>query len=444
MALLTYRFRGAGLPQPTQDLPYSYLPNGFETWMPTKATDYGVEFTFPGALDANHLNGIGALWLLIHMGIGGYGSSGPLDMTGGRIEIDAKLGRDFDAKGNRWAPWFCKNYGPAGTPPMDQSQATNWAMDGDFFAQLCSTQLQTAALDISSDPAHWTYAGMDWMYLGPLLSGKYAQFPVAETIANVSATLHLPVFGPRADRPPYGAIEIDEVRVICASAAAPACGLSAAQSLTGLSRFKALGALARVGDVAAQKEIGSWCWNGVGGGGYYPDLVDMKQAYAYLEPYTSTDPVVAVTVAYILSQGKAVARDFAAARALLCMWPNYPEARLRLGLMRMNGLGGLDVAGGRADIEWAANHCAGGVPQATAMASTGRSYHDGVGCDPNPYWAYVFLARAKKYSVGNIGNGAIATLDANLATATTTAAAAGLNTLSLKSALVDPWAPAPV
>jgi len=389
---MTFRFRGAGTPQ-------QQLPNGWISWMASERSPSrdAVTFTFPGILDPNHLNGIGPLWLLAHLPMTAPGSPGALDMTGGRIEIDAKLSADFDARGYQWSPWFCRNY-TSGTSPMNPSQSTNWAMHSvNFFDQLNSSTFATAAADISSDPADWTYAGMDQTYLGDLIAGKYAAFPVADTIANVNETLHLPVFGlERVDQPPKGSIEIREIRVTCANTPTPPYNLAAALGLSGASQYRALGALA--GDATAKSLYGRMLANGTIGGVYLPDFQDSAAAVAMLDTIKTTDPAAAVTLAILLAQGDGVVRDMTAARALFASWPNYPEARHRLGLMKLNGLGGaVDLSGAFSDIEWAANHSANGVVQAVAMATAGRSYFLGRGSAVNYQWAYIWLERAKLY-----------------------------------------------
>lgn len=424
---LSYRFRGAAAPQ-------QQLPSGWISWMPSArapARD-AVTFTFPGILDPNHLNGIGPLWLLAHLSIAAPGSPGAIDMTGGRIEIDARLSADFDARGYQWSPWFCRNY-TAGTSPMNPSQSTNWAMHSvNFFDQLNSSTFATAAADISSDPADWTYAGMDQTYLGDLIAGKYAEFPVADTIANVNETLHLPVFGlQRVDQPPQGSIEIREIRVTCANAPAPPYNLASALGLTGASQYRALGALARAGDATAKSLHGRMLANGVVGGVYQPEYRDTAAAVAMLDGVKSTDPAAAVALAFLLAQGDGVARDMAAARALFASWPNYPEARYRLGLMKLHGLGGpQDLAGAFSDIEWSAWHSSGGVIQAAAMATSGRNYFLGRGGAVNYQWAYIWLERAKLYPA-YFGDPAL--LNANAETARLALLAAGGDPVGTKA-----------
>lgn len=153
-----------------------------------------------------------------------------------------------------------------------------------------------------------------------------------------------------------------------------------------------------MGDPTAKSLYGRMLANGTIGGVFLPDYQDSELAVAMLDTVKTTDPAAAVALGLLLASGDGADRDMAAARSLFGSWPNYPEARYRLGLMKMFGLGGaVDLGGAFSDIEWAANRSSGGVPQAMAMATAGRSYFLGRGCAVNYQWAYIWLERAKMY-----------------------------------------------
>lgn len=414
MPILTYRFRGAGVPQ-------GLLPNGWMSWMPSCRTPQrdAVRFTLPGILDPNHLNGIGPLWLLAHLPMQIPGSPGALDMTCGRIEIDAKLSPDFDARGAKWMPWFCRTYnnGPAMTPV----QTTNWAMSSvNFFDQLNSTDFATACVDITTDPADWTYAGMDWVYLGEAIASKYDERPLAESIASVNQTFHLPIVGCRTDQPPGGYVDIREIRIACANNPVPPYNATQASSIANpADRFRAFAALARYGDVSGKSIAGRAMANMVIMSDVLTEeFLDTELAAKYLDDVKLIDPASAIQLAYLLAGGNGVPRDLAAARSLFESMPNHPQARYHLGTMQMFGLGGAaDVITGRGNIEWAANRSYSGTPQAMAMLVSGRNYFTGKGmAAPNFLWAFIWLERAKKYG-GYLGPQALAVANANAATA---------------------------
>src|SRR5688500_9908953 len=65
-----------------------------------------VRLQAPGALDPNHLDGIGALSLIAHLALGGRGSPGILDLRDAEIEIVIR-GSDFDAGNAKLVFWVC-------------------------------------------------------------------------------------------------------------------------------------------------------------------------------------------------------------------------------------------------------------------------------------------------------------------------------------------------
>jgi hypothetical protein len=373
------------------------------------------------------------------------GSPGALDMTGGRIEIDAKLSPDFDARGTKWMPWFCRTYnnGPAMTPV----QTTNWAMSSvNFFDQLNSSDYATASVDITTDPSDWTYAGMDWVYLGEAIAAKYDERPLAESIASVNQTFHLPIVGDRVDIPPAGWVDIREIRITCANNPVPPYNASQASQITNPpDRFRAFAALARYGDVSGKSIAGRAMANMVIGSDVLTEeFLDTELAAQYLANVQTVDPASATQLAYLFAGGNGITRDLAAARAIFDSMPNYPQARYHLGTMQMFGLGGSkDEVTGRGNIEWAANRSYSGTPQAMAMLVSGRNYFAGKGmANPNFLWAFIWLERAKKYGA-YLGAPALAIANANAATA-----AASLpppyTPADVKAAQVTSWTPTPV
>lgn len=410
MGVYEYRFRGAGVPNGG----YQQLPSGMFTMMDTSIAPDGqsVRFKLPGILDSNHLNGVGPLYLTPHLSVPAAGSPGQLlNMNGGKIEIVAKLSSDFDARGHQWSPWFCRGYNPS-NDPMNIDQATNWAMTGvNYFSQLNTSTFATAVANITADPTKFTYAGMDWLRLGEITSGKYGEYPLVDTLTGLNGTLHNPIYGlQRVDRPPVGSIDIDRIIITTANAPTPRFDFSTAMTFTGTQRYHALAALARNGDVSAKTWHARVLSSGILAGSSVsdPNYIDAEAAVNMLTSIQGNNPIADVTLAMLIGSGIGGTRDMTLARALLSAWPNYPEARYRLGIMRLHGLGGSQSsAGAQIDFEWAATHCKPGEPftiyQAGAMVAAGREHfknRDTVNPTANPwghYYAYWYLARAKKF-----------------------------------------------
>src|SRR6476469_1702466 len=57
------------------------------SWMPVEKTEKGVRMTLPGKLDANHLDGIGPLWLLAHLPKMAVGGPGFVDLDQAEVTI---------------------------------------------------------------------------------------------------------------------------------------------------------------------------------------------------------------------------------------------------------------------------------------------------------------------------------------------------------------------
>ncbi|MBR0937888.1 hypothetical protein [Bradyrhizobium jicamae] len=59
------------------------------SWMPVERTPDGVQMKLPGTLDANHLDGIGPLWLLAHLRVTAVG--GPESVDFDQSELTNRL-----------------------------------------------------------------------------------------------------------------------------------------------------------------------------------------------------------------------------------------------------------------------------------------------------------------------------------------------------------------
>jgi len=445
ITVLRYRIRDAGLPLQTQG--YS----GWTSWMP-RAIGNGscTRFILPGILDPNHLDGIGPLWLLLHLPITAvapltaHGSPGPFSLIGGKVRMRARLSSDFQANGCTLPLWLCRNVNAS---PLNPKRQTNWAMTGfDFLSSLSSSDYQVSECVVSSDPMHWTYPGVNSSWQGELHASRYTQQPFLETVGAVDATLHLPLVGSgRVDMPPRGHIDVDWVEIETSSVPTPPYDYSEAVSLIAsdpLGALRTMGALARAGNQTAMLLYGTWLATGVVNS--TPIVQDTVTAAEMLQPISAVDARAAYQYARLLVSGDGVPRDSVAARSLLAMHANSPTCCAMLANMKLFGIGGIvDEAGAFADFLWAAERSEFGLPQPAAMAEVGRCYLIGRGAAPNYVQAYVWLKRCLKFATGYIGDPDMEVVGLTLAAATANLpnprAAAELD-----AGYVTNWTPTPV
>jgi VCBS repeat-containing protein len=175
----------------------------------------------PGALDANHLDGVGAIWLLSHLSTPSLGSPGILNLHGAEFSLTVR-GTDFDLNGGQLGLWVCR-YVP-GTDLVENVyvglQVTNWFNSGGDIGGEITDEWRTITLAISSDPSDWTYAGNraategDW-------AQRYSYFGLEETLASVDATLHLVILNRDPDAAPSGFLDLAGISLTTQTEAVP-------------------------------------------------------------------------------------------------------------------------------------------------------------------------------------------------------------------------------
>ncbi|HYC73632.1 Ig-like domain-containing protein, partial [Brevundimonas sp.] len=207
---------------------FTYGLGPWTTWLPPSVvTEPGGQYEqftrlqAPGPLDANHIDGIGAIWLVAHLGTATQGSPGVLNLVGAEFEMTVR-GTDFLANGGKLALWLCR-YVPE-TGLMENVyvglQVTNWAnTGGDMMGQITDDWV-TITLQISDDPADWTYAGNYESFEGEW-ADRYKPFDLAQTLSQVDATLHLVVLNDDPDAPPSGFLDLANITVRTQTPATP-------------------------------------------------------------------------------------------------------------------------------------------------------------------------------------------------------------------------------
>ncbi|RZJ20409.1 MAG: hypothetical protein EON85_15960, partial [Brevundimonas sp.] len=174
-----------------------------------------------GPLDANHIDGIGAIWLVAHLSTPTLGSPGALNLQDAEFTMTVRS-TDFDPNGGQLAIWICR-YVPE-TGLMENFtvglQVTNWANTGTDLLDQISDEWTTVTLKISSDPADWTYAG-NYQSMEGDWADRYMPFDLQETLSNVNATLHLVVLNPDPDNAPTGFLDLANITVSTHTPATP-------------------------------------------------------------------------------------------------------------------------------------------------------------------------------------------------------------------------------
>ena len=225
-------FGAVGDPMPAPAYEYSWDfstgPGAWTSWFaPSVVQDPGgsvtafTRFHAPGNVDSNHIDGIGSLFLLAHLSIPTVGSAGILNLADAEFEITIK-GTDFESNGGRLMVWVCSYIPEEGILRNYYVglQVTNWANTANDLAAGLTDEWQTLTVQLSDDPADWTYAGNaistqgDW-------ADRYQPRDLAETLSGVDATLHLVMVSDESDEGPTGFLDIANITVRTQTPAVP-------------------------------------------------------------------------------------------------------------------------------------------------------------------------------------------------------------------------------
>jgi Ca2+-binding RTX toxin-like protein len=207
---------------------FTYGLGPWTTWLPPSVvTEPGGEYEqftrlqAPGGLDANHIDGVGAIWLVAHLSTPTQGSPGILNLQDAEFEITVR-GTDFLSNGGKLAIWLCRYVPETGLLQNFYVglQVTNWANTGGDMMGQVTDDWTTITLQISDDPADWTYAGNYESFEGDW-ADRYQPFDLAQTLSHVDATLHLVVLNPDADNSPSGFLDLANITVRTQTPATP-------------------------------------------------------------------------------------------------------------------------------------------------------------------------------------------------------------------------------
>ena len=168
----------------------------------------------PGLLDANHLDGIGALRLVAHLSLPAPGSPGALDLTEAEFQLTVRA-TDFEANGGRLVVWICRYVPEEGVYKNFYAPlvADNWANTADDLVdQLVEGEWRTITVRLSNDLADWTYAGENHTQQGDW-ADRYQRYDLGETLAQTDATLHLVMINDNPDEAPTGFLDIANITV---------------------------------------------------------------------------------------------------------------------------------------------------------------------------------------------------------------------------------------
>ncbi|RZJ30517.1 MAG: sel1 repeat family protein, partial [Brevundimonas sp.] len=218
------------MPAPTYEYSWDFStgPGAWASWFaPSVVQDPGgdvtafTRFHAPGVVDANHIDGIGSLFLLAHLSIPTVGSAGVLNLADAEFEITIK-GTDFEANGGKLMVWVCRYIPEEGVMRNYYVglQVTNWANTGNDLASQLTDEWQTLTVQLSTDPADWTYAGNavstqgDW-------ADRYQPLDLSQALGQVDATLHLVMVSDEADQGPSGFLDIANITVRTQTPATP-------------------------------------------------------------------------------------------------------------------------------------------------------------------------------------------------------------------------------
>ena len=305
------------------------------TWMPVEKTDDGVRMTLPGRLDPNHMDGIGPLWLLAHLGVAAAGAPGYLDLNDAEISIRIRA-RDLDLKGGRIVFWLAGIVPKADTAKDYPWQETNWALTCCDLGPNLDAKWQTFRVKLNTDMSRWTYAGGNIMQLGDW-GERFVEYPLPKLMNLFTGSIHLAVVGTSASNPPTGKIEIGEIRIRTRKPAIP-LGFADIEQLVRQQAWESvrwhLGRLLPTDYAPVNYHYGRLLVRGIGGPQNY------AQGVPYLQKAQSM-PEARQELADLYFYGLGVPRDPARAVQLLESegTRDDPESRYRLGLAYEAGIG---------------------------------------------------------------------------------------------------------
>jgi VCBS repeat-containing protein len=175
----------------------------------------------PGPLDYNHIDGIGAIWLVAHLSTPTLGSPGVLNLHDAEFQMTVR-GTDFDINGGQLVLWATRYVPETGVTEgfYFGLQVTNWANTGSDMAGQITDDWVTITLQISDDPADWTYAGNQESLEGDW-ADRYVPFDLGQTLSAIDATLHLVVLNADPDAAPTGFLDLSNITVRTQTPAVP-------------------------------------------------------------------------------------------------------------------------------------------------------------------------------------------------------------------------------
>ena len=269
------------------------------SWMPVEHTPDGVQMTLPGTIDANHMDGIGPLWLLAHLRVTAIGGPGIVDFDQSELTIRFRA-HNLQLHGARILWWLTRQLPQADTDPKFPWQETNWALTCCDLSSKLGEDWQTITVKMDKDPSHWTYAGTNLMHLGDW-GNRYVEYPLEKVLNDSVGSLHLAIVGTNATDPPSGKIEISSISL---------------RTLEPARRVRMIGIIPLI---AQQK------WD---------------EARWHLERLMpSDDPEVNFELGHILALGLGGGQDYHRAADCLQKATALPEARLELAKLYLYGLG---------------------------------------------------------------------------------------------------------
>ncbi|RYI17423.1 MAG: tandem-95 repeat protein, partial [Acetobacteraceae bacterium] len=218
------------MPAPTNEYSWDFSmgPGAWASWFapsvvqdPTGDVTAFTRFHAPGTTDPNHVDGIGSLFLLAHLSIPTIGSAGVLNLADAEFEITIK-GTDFEANGGKLMVWVCRYIPEEGVLRNYYVglQVTNWANTGNDLAPGVTDEWQTLTVQLSDDPADWTYAGNAVSIQGDW-ADRYQPLDLASSLDMVNATLHLVMVADESDEGPTGFLDIANITVRTQTPATP-------------------------------------------------------------------------------------------------------------------------------------------------------------------------------------------------------------------------------
>lgn len=188
---------------------------------PGGAVEQFTRLQAPGPLDYNHIDGVGAIWLVAHLSTPTLGSPGTLNLHDAEFQMTVR-GTDFDINGGKLVLWATRYVPESGITEgfYFGLQVTNWANTGSDLAGQLTDDWVTITLQISDDPADWTYAGNQESLEGDW-ADRYVPFDLQQTLSAIDATLHLVVLNADPDAAPTGFLDLSNITVRTQTPAEP-------------------------------------------------------------------------------------------------------------------------------------------------------------------------------------------------------------------------------